>query len=146
MWDGIDGHRCRMAGWIAESFDSPDTRFEHLRPMGTSHKNWWTGRVRHGVGQYFMGTGPFYMLASAVYRLPHPPMVIGSIAMMWGYLKSFFTGKQRYGDREFRKFLRRYQWRCLLAGKSRATEELNQQTQERWNPHAPVAPFGNPAS
>src|SRR5687767_5176228 len=58
MWDGIDGHRCRMLGWRAESRDDPRLRFVHLRPMGTSHKSWWTGRARHGRGQYFMGTGP----------------------------------------------------------------------------------------
>src|SRR5581483_6650731 len=48
MWDGIDCHRCRMLGWIAVSWDDPELNFIHLRPMGTSHKNWWTGRVRHG--------------------------------------------------------------------------------------------------
>ena len=62
MWDGIDGHRCRQLGWIAVSWDDPELRFLHLRPMGTSHKNWWTGRARHGFGQYFMGTTPIYML------------------------------------------------------------------------------------
>ena len=34
MWDGIDGHRCRMNGWIACSWDDPDLRFIHLRPEG----------------------------------------------------------------------------------------------------------------
>ena len=57
MWDGIDGHRCRMLGWRAESRDEPRMRFIHLRPMGTSHKSWWSGRQRHGRGQFFMGTG-----------------------------------------------------------------------------------------
>ncbi|HSV15005.1 MAG TPA: glycosyltransferase, partial [Tepidisphaeraceae bacterium] len=60
MWDGIDCHQCRMNGWLAVSWDDPAINFEHLRPMGTSHKNWWTGRARHGSGQYFMGTGPIY--------------------------------------------------------------------------------------
>src|SRR5262249_9169483 len=53
MWDGIDGHRCRQLGWTAASWDDPELRFIPLRPMGTSHKNWWTGRMRHGYGQYF---------------------------------------------------------------------------------------------
>src|SRR6476646_11789910 len=75
MWDGIDCHRCRMLGWIAVSWDDPEIRFTHLRPMGTSHQNWWTGRVRHGYGQYFMGTGPAYMLASCVFRFLHPPIL-----------------------------------------------------------------------
>jgi glycosyltransferase involved in cell wall biosynthesis len=134
MWDGIDCHRCRLLGWIAVSWDDAELNFIHLRPMGTSHKNWWTGRVRHGVGQYFMGTGPAYMLASAVYRLGHPPVVVGSVANLWGYIKSFAQRKPRYGDAEFRRFLSRYQWACLLKGKSRATEEVNARQAGRWQP------------
>jgi poly-beta-1,6-N-acetyl-D-glucosamine synthase len=138
MWDGIDGHRCRMLGWIAVSWDDPDLNFVHLRPMGTSHKNWWTGRVRHGIGQYFMGTGPVYMLASAIYRLPHPPPVVGSAANLWGYFKSLATQSPRYDDPEFRQFLRNYQWACLLHGKNAATAALNQKQQQSWNPSAQI--------
>src|SRR5665213_3494809 len=98
MWDGIDCHRCRMLGWIAVSWNDPAINFEHLRPMGTSHKNWWTGRVRHGFGQYFMGTGITYMMASAVFRMSRPPIVIGGVAMLWGYLKSMIQRRPRYGD------------------------------------------------
>jgi glycosyltransferase involved in cell wall biosynthesis len=141
MWDGIDCHRCRMAGWIAVSWPDPSLRFEHLRPMGTSHKNWWTGRVRHGVGQWFMGTGPAYLLASAAFRLAKPPVVLGSAAMVWGYLRSALHRKPRYGDKAFRKFLSRYQWDCLLRGKTRATADLNRQQQSAWNGRPqPTAP------
>jgi hypothetical protein len=38
MWDGIDCHRCRMLGWQAAAATDADTRFVHLRPMGTSTK------------------------------------------------------------------------------------------------------------
>jgi glycosyltransferase involved in cell wall biosynthesis len=137
MWDGIDCHRCRMLGWIAVSWDEPDLRFIHLRPMGTSHKNWWTGRVRHGVGQWFMGTGPTYLLASAIFRLTKPPVLLGSVAMVWGYLKSALSGKPRYPDREFRRFLRRYQWACLLRGKSKATKDLDISQAAAWQPPTP---------
>ncbi len=139
MWDGIDCHRCRMLGWVAVSWDDPEIRFTHLRPMGTSHKNWWTGRVRHGVGQYYMGTGLSYMLASAIFRLTHPPIVVGSAAMMWGYLKSWATRAPRYGDANFRRFLRSYQWRCLFQGKTRATQRLNAEQQSQWRPSAQPA-------
>ena len=136
MWDGIDCHRCRMLGWIAVSWDNPAINFEHLRPMGTSHKNWWTGRVRHGVGQYFMGTGISYMLASAVFRMTRPPVLLGGIAMLWCYLKSMMQRRARYGDASFRKFLRAYQWSCLRYGKSRATTELNARQATVWRPQA----------
>jgi glycosyltransferase involved in cell wall biosynthesis len=132
MWDGIDGHRCRQLGWIAVSSDDPELRFVHLRPMGTSHRNWWTGRVRHGVGQYFMGTHPAYMLASALYRTTRPPLVVGGIAMLYGYMRSAIRRMPRYGDDEFRRFLHSYQWACLLKGKTNATAELNARVKERW--------------
>lgn len=142
MWDGIDCHRCRMLGWIAASWDEPSLRFTHLRPMGTSHKNWWTGRVRHGVGQWFMGTSFPYLLSSAAFRLFKPPYILGSIAMTWGYLRSAVTGKPRYGDVEFRRFLRRYQWACLLRGKKRATADLDRRQAVAWDPNRGSATTG----
>lgn len=123
MWDGIDCHRCRMMGWTARSWNEPELRFVHLRPMGSSQQGVYTGRMRHGFGQYFMGTGFFYMAASALSRVNQHPYFLGSMAMLWGWVKSALQGKPRYADLEFRAFLRRYQMRSLLVGKSRAAEE-----------------------
>lgn len=134
MWDGIDGHRCRMLGWVAASWDDPDLRFVHLRPMGTSHKGWWTGRARHGFGQYFMGTGPGYMTASALFRMARPPLVVGGLAMLWGYYRSMIAGTPRYDDPEFRKFLRAYQRQCLLMGKAKATRDCEARQASYWVP------------
>jgi glycosyltransferase involved in cell wall biosynthesis len=128
MWDGIDGHRCRMKGWIACSLDEPELRFVHLRPMGSSEQSIYTGRMRHGYGQYFMGTGFIYMAASSLYRLTEKPYVLGSLAMLWGWIKSALQRKPRYEDAEFRQFLRRYQWRALMLGKKRAIDEIYRET------------------
>jgi biofilm PGA synthesis N-glycosyltransferase PgaC len=132
MWDGIDGHRCRQLGWIAKSWDEPDIRFTHLRPMGSSQKNIITGRLRHGFGQYFMGTGFIYMFASGVFRMSRPPYIVGGIAMMWGYMRSWFKQVPRFDDAELLAFIRRYQWACLLKGKQRATDELNDMQKQVW--------------
>jgi poly-beta-1,6-N-acetyl-D-glucosamine synthase len=140
MWDGIDGHRCRMLGWIAESWDDPELRFEHLRPMGTSHKSWWTGRYRHGVGQYYMGTAIPYMIASSIFRMTRPPAIIGGVAMLWGYFKSMLTRAPRYDDPRFRNFLRRYQYACLLLGKKRATRLFDTRQSAAWTHAAAAAP------
>jgi hypothetical protein len=72
-----------------------------------------------------MGTGLTYMTASAVFRMAHPPYILGGLAMWWGYLRSAGQGKPRYDDPAFRRFLRRYQWACLIRGKNRATEALH---------------------
>jgi len=132
MWDGIDGHRCRMLGWVAASYDERDLRFVHLRPMGSSHKGFITGRLRWGFGQHFMGTSPIYMTASAVFRMTRPPLIIGGMAMWWGYVKSMLEQAPRYGDEEFRSFLRAYQWRCLFLGKAAATRRLNDAQRSVW--------------
>jgi glycosyltransferase involved in cell wall biosynthesis len=133
MWDGIDCHRARMLGWIAESVDQEAIRFIHLRPMGTSQKGIWTGRTRHGFGQYFMGTSPLYYLAVVIYRLPTYPMLIGSAAMLWGYFKSWLAGLPRYDDLEFRRFLRAYQHACLRLGKRTATARVNAERAGLWH-------------
>lgn len=124
MWDGIDCHQCRMKGWIACSWDEPELRFVHLRPMGSSQQSIYTGRMRHGYGQYFMGTGFLFMAASALSRVNQKPFVLGSLAMLWGWMSSALRRKPRYGDEHFRSFLRRYQMRALIVGKQRAIREL----------------------
>ena len=133
MWDGIDCHRARMLGWIAESVDLEPIRFIHLRPMGTSQKGIWTGRVRHGFGQYFMGTSPLYYLVVVIYRLPSYPMLIGSVAMLWGYVKSWLKRLPRYNDVEFRRFLRSYQHMCLRMGKRAATARVEAERAQIWH-------------
>lgn len=133
MWDAIDGHRCRMLGWIACSWDEPDLRFIHLRAMGSSQKSMLTGRMRHGFGQYFMGTGLAYMTVSALYRMTRPPFIVGGLGMWWGYVQSMLSGKERLKDLAFRAFLRKYQWSCLLRGKARATAILNEQRSPFWD-------------
>src|SRR6267378_6140910 len=124
MWDGIDCHLCRMHGWIACSWNDPELRFVHLRPMGSSQQSVYVGPMRHGAGQYFMGTGLLYMAASAASRLNHKPYVLGSLAMFWGWLRSALERRRRLEDPEFRRALRAYQRRVLLVGKKRALEEL----------------------
>lgn len=124
MWDGIDCHQCRMRGWIACSWDEPELRFIHLRPMGSSQQSIYAGRMRHGYGQYFMGTGFLYMAASAFGRMTQKPYVLGSLAMLWGWLASALQRKPRFDNPEFRRFLRRYHRRALLIGKRRAIAEL----------------------
>jgi len=124
MWDGIDCHRARMLGWKAGSFDEPELRFEHLRPMGSSDKGILRGRMRHGYGQYYMGSSLAFVTASALYRLASRPRVLGALAMWLGYVWSLLKREPRLNDPAFRRFLRRYQWQALVMGKRRAVAKL----------------------
>ncbi len=125
-WDGIDGHICRMRGWIARSVDDPEMRIIHLRPMGSSQKNILVGRVRWGRGKYFMGSAWYYVLASALYRAIEPPYIVGGIALFYGYLKALLTGHQRYDNPKYRRYLRRFERAQLLRGKRTALSLENE--------------------
>lgn len=132
MWDGIDCHSARMFGWKAGSFDEPELRFEHLRPMGSSEKNILTGRKRHGFGQYFMGSSLAFVTISAISRLLSHPRFTGAAMMWWGYVDSMLKRKPRYQDKEFKQFLRRWQWMSLTMGTKRATEKIDEARKEVW--------------
>lgn len=137
MWDGIDCHRARMLGWIAESVHDEPLRFLHLRQQGGSQKNLFAGRVRAGFGQYFMGTAPVYHLVRSLRRLPEHPALIGSALMIWGYFKSWVERRPRYDDPAFRRFLRSYQYACLVMGKHAATAREEARREALWQAHHP---------
>ena len=127
MWDAIDCHKARMKGWIARSWDEPDLRFEHLRPMGSSQKGILTGKMRHGFGQYFMGSDPLYFLSTAIFRMRDKPYVISGLAMIWGYIRASLKGERRLEDAALRAYIARFQRRAmLLRSKRKATAELEE--------------------
>lgn len=132
MWDGIDCHRCRMLGWKAYSIDSPELRFEHLRPMGSSQQNIYVGRTRHGYGQYFMGTSFPFITASAATRMFSSPVFLGSFMMWWGYVRAMIHRRPRYDDQEFIQFLRRWQRISLRKGTELATKIIDEEQKSVW--------------
>jgi len=119
-WDGIDGHICRMNGWIACSVDDPQLRIVHLRPMGSSQQNIRVGRKRWGRGKYFMGSAWYYVLASSLYRAIEPPFLVGGVLLFWGYLQAMWSLAVRYDNPRYRRYLRRFERRQLMFGKRRA--------------------------
>ncbi|MDG4649621.1 glycosyltransferase family A protein [Roseibacterium sp. SDUM158017] len=124
MWDAIDCHKARQLGWIAVSWDDPDLRFEHLRPMGSSHISIYEGRRRHGRGQWFMGSDPLYYLATCIFRMAEPPYLFGGLAMLQGYVGAWARGDRQLGDAELVRFIQAYQRRALRVGKARAVAEI----------------------
>lgn len=132
MWDAIDCHKARQLGWIVVSWNDEALRFEHLRPMGSSQKSIWTGRRRHGFGQYYMGSDPFYFVATGLYRMAHPPYVLGGLATIHGYLAAWVGGEKKHEDAELRAFIRNYQRRALRKGKARAVAEIEAERAGVW--------------
>ncbi len=130
-WDGIDGHMCRLNGWAARSILDDEIKVVHLRQMGSSHKGIMHGRMRGGEGKWRLGSSPWYLLATAVYRAFDPPYFIGACGMVFGYFRAKFGGIERYEDPRYLRHLRRYEWRTLLMGKNRTTNWYHAQIRAR---------------
>lgn len=122
-WDGYDCHRARWFGWRALSWDGDNLKFIHLRPMGSSQKSIYRGRIRHGKGQFHIGTHPIFFLVSSIYRsLRQRPYIIGTLYSMYGFVKAYAVKERRFGDTDMIKFVRSYQMRALIHGKGNAAE------------------------
>ena len=132
MWDGIDCHKARQLGWIAVSWDAPELQFEHLRPMGSSQQNIFAGRRRHGFGQYYMGTHPLFLIASAINKMRQPPYILGGLAILQGYFGAWLRGAPQQGDKALIPFIRAYQLRALRVGKARAAAEIEAERAGLW--------------
>ncbi|MGV6814798.1 MAG: glycosyltransferase, partial [Phycisphaerales bacterium] len=118
-WDGIDGHSCRMKGWIASSVDEPEIQLKHYRPQGSSQRSIWTGRKRWGKGKYFMGSSLAYVIAVSIYRSKEYPIVVGGLGILMGYLGAVLARAPRYDDQDYLRFFRRYEFESLIHGKRR---------------------------
>lgn len=137
MWDGIDCHKARQLGWTPVSWDDEELRFEHLRPMGSSQTSLYTGRKRHGFGQYYMGTSPAFLIASAINKTRQSGYPAGGLAMVQGYFGAMLRGAARHGDAELIAFIRDYQRRALRRGKARAVAEIEAERAGLWRPDVP---------
>jgi biofilm PGA synthesis N-glycosyltransferase PgaC len=141
-WDGIDGHCCRMKGWVARSIDEPDLQIIHLRRMGSSHKSFWTGRLRWGRGKYFMGSRMSYVLAVSAYRMFERPWVLSGLGILCGYLQACMQRPERHDDPAYLRWLRKYELESLFRGKRR--------TMRRWHEHVrqtfPARPVASSAA
>jgi biofilm PGA synthesis N-glycosyltransferase PgaC len=119
-----------MKSWIARSEDSPELRFVHLRQMGSSQHSIWVGRLRWGFGKYFMGSALYYVAAVALYRMFERPYIVGGWGILWGYLKAMLSGAPRFENKEFRRFLRRFELQSLLFGKRRTVDRYHQRIRQ----------------
>jgi hypothetical protein len=130
-WDGIDGHMCRMKGWIASSVRDRELRILHLRQLGSSHISLWHGRMRWGKGKYFMGSTLYYTVAVSLYRMCERPYLVGGLGILCGFLQATLTREARMTDPDYLRELRRFERQVLLFGKGRTLDRYNHRLRSR---------------
>lgn len=112
-WDGIDVHTAGMKGWQTLSYYDPEAWLWHHRIMGSSDRSIYTGRLRWGRGNWYLGYHPLYAVAAGINRMREKPYVIGGLLMIAGYFGAALRRLPRYADPEFRRYLRGWQNRRL---------------------------------
>jgi len=108
-WDGIASFKAMMLGWQTKTFEDDELTVIHLRPEGSSIRSKYHGWARHGQALHFAGAHPLWVLASAGYHMLDRPFVLGGLCLIIGYLEALFQGAARYEDRQFQRYLRKWQ-------------------------------------
>jgi poly-beta-1,6-N-acetyl-D-glucosamine synthase len=108
-WDTVDEVRAQVKGWATQHFD--DIRFRHLKPEGSGIGSMRTN-VLHGDVYYLTGGGVLFLLLKVAHRaVAGTPPVVGSLAMLYGYLRSLLSSKRRLVNaaeaRHYRRLLNR---------------------------------------
>jgi len=110
--DTVDDVKANMLGWSTLSFT--DLLINHHRWTGEAYGRW--GSIsKNGKTDYVSGYHPLFVIAKSMVRLFQRPYVIGSFALMCGYLQAFFARTPRVDDPQLIRYLRRQQL-AKLAG------------------------------
>ena len=109
-WDTIDELKANMLGWKTSSFK--EIRVLHHRLTGSS-ESLLRDRAKHGVACYVSGYHSLFVAASCLRRLFQKPYIVGSFAMLYGFLKASVTRAPRVNDARLVDYVRTQQLRRL---------------------------------
>ncbi len=113
--DTVDEVKANMLGWTTMSFS--DLEMLHHRPTGSSWGRW-GGLVKDGKIDYVYGSHPLFLAAKSAARIVRRPYVIGSVALLYGYMAAYFQRIPRVNDPDLIRYLRRQQLARLFGGET----------------------------
>jgi biofilm PGA synthesis N-glycosyltransferase PgaC len=109
--DAIDEVKANMLGWSSQSFF--ELEMHHHRFTGATYGRF-GGAVKDGRADYVCGYHPLFMLAKCGVRLVRKPYIVGSLALFYGFVSSYFKGIPQVDDPSLIKYLRSQQLARLL--------------------------------
>jgi len=104
--DTVDEVKANMLGWTSKSF--LDLQIQHHRWTGAAYGRW-GGIAKNGKTDYVAGYHPLFLIAKAVARLGQRPYILGSIALLYGYISACVQRIPRVDDPQLIKYLQRQQ-------------------------------------
>jgi poly-beta-1,6-N-acetyl-D-glucosamine synthase len=116
----------RMKGWKTRTFT--ESVCIHHREMGTAQRSALAAKFKTGVKDYSVGNHTVWELFRTVYQMKQRPVIIGGLALGFGYTWSLLRRKQRPVSEDFVAFSRREQIARLgkfWAGRTRRHSAIN---------------------
>jgi poly-beta-1,6-N-acetyl-D-glucosamine synthase len=104
--DTLDDVKANMLGWNSASF--PDILMNHHRWTGASFGKW-GGITKNGKTDYVSGYHPLFLLAKCTKRLFQRPYVLGSLALVYGYLSARWEKMPQVDDPKLIEYLQTQQ-------------------------------------
>ncbi|MCZ2147213.1 MAG: glycosyltransferase family 2 protein [Bryobacterales bacterium] len=105
-WDSIDELKANMCGWNTRTFHQ--LHLIHHRVTGAAD-GWWRDLVKHGRANYITGYHPLFVLAKCMARLRRRPPILGSIALLYGFVTGYGLRLPRVNDPHLIRYVRRQQ-------------------------------------
>ncbi|MBE0540479.1 MAG: glycosyltransferase family 2 protein [Verrucomicrobia bacterium] len=97
----------RMYGWNTKTF--PELPVREHRLTGTATASPLAASVKLGIRMHSLGYSPSFFLLRCLYRIMQPPAVVGSGALLYGYVTSAVRGQPWAISPEAVRFLRKEQ-------------------------------------
>jgi hypothetical protein len=91
-WDTVDEIRAMAGGWHTAHFS--ELKMRHWKPEGTGIGSLRTNFM-HGEIYYRTGGSRSFFLLKVLHRMTRRPFVIGGLALLWGYVRTLFSGRGR---------------------------------------------------
>ena len=100
--DWIAVTTARMKGWKTQSFK--EKYFNHHRTLGTGGSNRLGALFNYGRKDYYLGGHPLWEIFRVMYRTVKKPYVIGSAAILSGYIWEWLSRNSRAVSPELMRF------------------------------------------
>ena len=110
--DWIAVTTARMRGW--RTWNYRERRFHHHRTMGTAERSRLGAMFDYGKKDYFLGGSAIWELFRAGYRMTRKPVLLGGMALLFGYCTAALQRIERPVSPELIRFHRREQMAKLL--------------------------------
>lgn len=105
--DWIAVTTARMKGWKTRNY--VERRFHHHRIMGTAERDALGAMLDYGRKDYLLGGSPIWELFRVGYRLSKRPVLLGGIALLFGYCSAALQRLERPVSPALIRFHRREQ-------------------------------------